>query len=350
METNKIKDTHLFLSIARETLCEFLDEMNPEDTMIARKFFMNEATDYEIIHILIEGEIPSKKHDLVMESFYLTKLREFGDIFNFCPLSLYNFSSQPVVRDFVTENLLLEQSQLEKWRKKWEEERDNLAQIRRIPTTPRKKIDLLVKRVEYAEVKYLESIDKEKLRDTKKKGGDVKKAEEKVEASKERSEKTFEELGAEIEADKGPVPAPGGLGPVVGQTAFSIGYSSLFRLAGGGWKALRPALVVFLASPAGKFIGGAMLVALLAFAASKAYKAVFKKSEKACEGLRGSEKTDCITRYKIQALEEKISNLRAGIPYCRFSKDPTKCSRKVREKILKIREKIRKIQEKQEGL
>jgi hypothetical protein len=280
-----------------------------------------------------------------MEAFFFDKIKsEYGATFDFVPLSLYNFSSQPLIRRFTLEHNLLEQDSVEKWRTKAEEEIENRDEVGGLPDVPPEQQNLLDKKAEYAYSKYTQAVSNKNISIVKKKGGDVSTAKQQADAADERVDRVRAELDSATDAAKArtertrKVPFS-----VRGVNALSIGFSSLYRLARGGLVALRPALAGFLASPAGQLIGGAMLVALISFASYRAFQFVFKKAEIACRGLSGEEKSECIKNYKISAMERRITDLRAGLPYCTSAKDPAVCSAKLRAKINKQMLNLRKL-------
>jgi hypothetical protein len=350
--THKISDTLAFLTIARKVIYELIEEssFSRENLVSVRNFILNEASDYEIMSILLDGNLPLTKYDLVMESVCYNKLKKtYGAKFDFVPLSLYNLSSQPYVRRFIVENKLFEQDETEKWKDKAEEEIKNRNLVKKLPNVPIKQKELLDKKAEYSLLKYKESEAEKKIKTGKERDQDVSDIEKEKEEYSERAEETGEEI-QDISQDISTQSVAGTAFSVAGSTAKSIAISSIFRsIEGGigkGIAFIRPMLSAFLASPAGQLIGSAILVSIISFASYKTFKHIFMKAKVACEGFQGEEKDQCIMRYKIDALQAKVNDLKSGLPYCIDSEDPAKCSAKINSKINKTMEKIKKIKDK----
>jgi hypothetical protein len=98
----KIKESLLFLSICRDTLCEIYD--NKE----LQYFLKNEATDYQIIHIINNEEIPEEKYNLKKESrqwdIFQHIIKEKFELFvEMGPISPYGLSSCKPINEFLNE-------------------------------------------------------------------------------------------------------------------------------------------------------------------------------------------------------------------------------------------------------
>lgn len=77
--------------------------------------------------------------------------------------------------------------------------------------------------------------------------------------------------------------------------------------------------------------GGAATLAIAAAAIAAgvlAYKKIFSKAAKACDG-----DSDCMAKYKMKANQAKIAAISAGKSKCAKSKDPAKCKAKLDQKI-----------------
>jgi len=358
----RILDTYLFLDTARKTLAEFFNDLpTKEERFIFKKFIMSEATDFEVIHLLFEGKLPEKKNDYIMESFYLDSLRKIGSIFNFVPLCEFNLSSQPGVMKFVFENnLVLEQTDSEtKLKLELDKAKRELTDERSKPGTTREKVDLAEKKVNYVQAKLNKAKAKENLVDATKSGTNI----EKAQAQVDQAENQVDSSQSELQSARKSVTTMGGnivsggvqmagtqyaaekFGKVFqkGGTIVKGMVKGLWTGAKQGWNILRPLLIKALTNPYTQVAAGALLVVLLAYVARKAYLRAFKQAEMACRGLSGSEKSDCIRRYKLNAYRQQLNNLKAGLGMCKYSKNPDKCSTKVRKKIADIQNKMSKI-------
>ena len=118
-----ISKSLLFLTIARNTLCESVDKSNIPRKKIAKYWLTNEATDYEIMSLLMYETIPKNPNDIVAEHMiwenfktliYKNKrmlsevigprlVREF--LIEQGPVSRYGLSSaKPVVESYLKED------------------------------------------------------------------------------------------------------------------------------------------------------------------------------------------------------------------------------------------------------
>lgn len=73
-----ITSSLVFLLSVRTTLSEFVDlskELNETDKKNLKNFFINEGTDYEIIHFFVRGSFPEKRYDSVVESKVYEELK-----------------------------------------------------------------------------------------------------------------------------------------------------------------------------------------------------------------------------------------------------------------------------------
>lgn len=82
------------------------------------------------------------------------------------------------------------------------------------------------------------------------------------------------------------------------------------------------------------------LVAGIAFIGSKVYKRFLSKAAKMCGGRKGTEKTACINKYKIDAIKGRISLYQNGMKFCSKSKDVSKCRSSLQKKITKLKAKL----------
>jgi hypothetical protein len=92
----------------------------------------------------------------------------------------------------------------------------------------------------------------------------------------------------------------------------------------------------------GAFVGfgSAAIVALIFVVAHRAYKRFLSKAAKACNHLGGIEKTNCMSKYKIEATKKKIEDLRTGKQSCQHTKNSSKCEDKIDNKIKKLQSKL----------
>lgn len=109
---DKLKDSYLFMTCAREAITIYMESAPIEESrkIEISNYFRNEATDYEILYIIVESDFPRRSYDDKDEERclnYVNKIlkgMEFGEIF---PLREWNMSSQPSVAKFILDNNLI---------------------------------------------------------------------------------------------------------------------------------------------------------------------------------------------------------------------------------------------------
>jgi hypothetical protein len=101
-----INDSLLFLKICRDTICE--TSSNKE----LNYFIQNEASDYQIINIIVNNEIPEKKYDIVDEHkiwehfqdlIYENHNHLYKLVVEMGPVFEYGLSSSKVILNFLKE-------------------------------------------------------------------------------------------------------------------------------------------------------------------------------------------------------------------------------------------------------
>jgi hypothetical protein len=101
-----IKDSLLFLKICRNTICEMYDnkELN--------HFILNEASDYQIMNVIINNEIPTEKYNITKENQLWEQFQDliyennnslYKLIVEMGPISHYNLSSSKKFLQFLKE-------------------------------------------------------------------------------------------------------------------------------------------------------------------------------------------------------------------------------------------------------
>jgi hypothetical protein len=89
-----IEDTIAFLAIGRNSICEFFESQGYEEDQLneMKNFIMNEATDYQIMSILVDNVLPDEDSNPVVETMLFEDFN-LNNNTNFVPLSEYGISS-----------------------------------------------------------------------------------------------------------------------------------------------------------------------------------------------------------------------------------------------------------------
>ena len=348
MEKINMSDSLLFMLSCREALAGIVESssMATSEKGRTRDFLFNEATDYQIMSLILKGELPQEKYNLTAEYLLHLELKDqvtaaadfvseaFGDeiltsmLFEIGPL-YPKYSSQVPVVEFLTTSkaqVVLEGplKDAAKWLGGLADKTANLKQ---------KALSLPgAQSGDYGDV--LARAAKSKLVQFK---GDMAKA--------------WDALKGDFEAGKFQSKL----------TRLNKGRGSQYRAPEGIWNkvrvwaqhksldaksavnnAIKKAQDYASQNPdqakAGAIIAGAALAALAIFGAYKTYKRFFSKAAKACKGT-GAERKTCLKQYKVKAIQAQISDLKAATARCSASKDPGKCKATIGAKIQKLQAK-----------
>jgi len=99
----------------------------------------------------------------------------------------------------------------------------------------------------------------------------------------------------------------------------------------------------FKTSKKGQVVAAATLAALAAFAGYKLYQAKFSAAAKACAKLQGEEKTVCMKKFKLGAMNDQLIALKQGLSACPNSSNPEQCSKTLQNKIRKLEMKMKSL-------
>jgi len=328
MENVNTFDSLLFLGCARMTLKEAV----PGDEAFAQ-FVLNEASDYEIMHAIIREDFPEVPHnaedeavlfeelqEVVDENYQylsehmdndaLASLIEIGPISDQGVSSSYSFLEEAVVIHRLNEDIVSNITNRIK---------DLDAKIRATANpTLKNKLRLQIRKL------------RRDLIDAKKKipsAKDIQKAGLKARVAIAKGVHKASQKGAEIglKATEKTMKGLKVIGDKTGASGIAKKLGAPGKMAGveGG-------------------IGVLALAALLAYGAYRTYKRFFSKAATACKGKSGSEKTACMNKFKVTALNAQIKDLQAGSSACAKTKNPAKCKAVVAKKVAKLKAKVAK--------
>ena len=88
---------------------------------------------------------------------------------------------------------------------------------------------------------------------------------------------------------------------------------------------------------------GAAAVAVAGLAGvigAKVYKRYLSQAAKACSGKAGDAKTNCMQKFKLDAIKSKIQAMEAGKSHCKTTSNPEKCVSKLQQKIAQEKAKL----------
>jgi len=291
-ENENVLDSALFYNIAREVIKESIEL---KDIIVNKKlqdYIINEASNYEVLSLLLTNKFPEKVNDSIVEETLLFSELKEKIIENFEEVSEMVGSDN--VKDFIFEVTSLPPDfMLEAYSMLDERGYD----------TAKKNVKKIKDTVGYDTAKK----NVKKIKDTV--GYDT--AKKNVKKIKNVFTGSKESTGSIVNTLKG--------------IADRFGGTKVGKM---------------LSSKPGVIIGGTVIASLLAYGAVKTYKRFFGKASKACSGKSGTEKTACINAYRVKALQAEISDLKGGLSGCAKSKDPGKCKAIITKRIQKTQAKI----------
>ena len=85
------------------------------------------------------------------------------------------------------------------------------------------------------------------------------------------------------------------------------------------------------------------LHALAIYAGAKVYKRFFSQAAKACGGMKGAAKTQCMGKYKKQAIMKQAAAIQSASGSCAKSKSPEKCKAGIAKKVQSLKAKAASI-------
>jgi hypothetical protein len=282
-----IEESSLFFLSARSALTEVVKYKKQSLTEAAEKYLTNEASDFQVLSLLLLGKLPPVKYSPVAEAALLSVFKE------------------KLLRNFNQYASIIGESTL-------------LSFIH--------EVDCLYPRLSTQKpvLEFYQSIS-ERIDD------DTPISLPGMNRSQNLSGLSGE---AELSASETLASGPGILAKL----------KTLISAAGEKWGEWTKAFVDFAKTEAGMgtgvVVGGAALAALMIYGAYKVYKNFMSKAAQACAGKKGAEKDACMNAYRKRAASAQMQTLNKVKVACKKAKDPAKCNAIVANKMQKIRAKI----------
>ena len=362
-ENQSISESILFLLSARESLCHMVETSSVEYKSQIKNFLMNEASDYEIIYMLMHEEMPNEKYNFVDEIKLFSKLKEQvlvnSDILTKCMgESVQTFIDEvdTVYPEFSSAAPILEfQLATKDYGLSEEGGIGDIASGGGGGAISFKKIfDILGKPGRDAIAHGKDQVAVIKLAN---KGMDPKLAWKAVRQQKTLLKKVGDAdayvkgtglgkffTGIADTAQKAGAAVSAKASSVAGAASKS-GIINAFRAK---VVAAGPALSKAVSSPSlvGAGLTGAALGALALYASVKLYKRFMSKAAKSCKGQSGAAKTLCIKKFQHDAIGAQIKDLESAMNACAKAKNPEKCKIPIQKKIGKLKLKMQKMKAK----
>jgi len=345
-----IPDSILFLTSCRLAIKESLavnEDMEKYTKMALVDYVMNEATDYQIMSIVVEDEYVDEKYNMFGEVELFDRYKEmvvenidqFSSImesedlksllYEIGPVSQEGLSTASPILEFLYESgVLSEKGKMSDWAAKAKELASKGKDV--AGKTASKGKDVAGKAKEKAGNLAFDT--RFKARGMKKrldaKGNVVKgamksgvsKVKGGIEAGKQKaSDAAFD---ARFKAR--------GLKKRIGAKATSMKNLSTQDVKGA------------LSTNTGK-AGAIALAAAAIYAGVKVYQRFMSSAARACSSKSGGEKTACMQKAKAGAIRGQISATQRGVSQCGQAKDPAKCKASIQSRVQKLQGKLSKV-------
>jgi hypothetical protein len=349
-ENFKLKESLLFLLSMRETLCILVNESKIPYKKELKSFIINEASDYQIISLIVDGELPLSEsqhfNELVLFERIRLEVKEnknlicemFGvDVFDDITKKIDSigpkFSTRKSLLEVEDDNPYSIQNMLKNAGK-------NPVKPSKYPIDPKtqKFLDVGQKAVD----KYYAKQDLPKLKPKY----DISSPEviDKVRSIPKAITKSIPTKSVPTKAiskvvNKPPITVPKtDVKKVVNLRAnIDKAFNDLKQQAQSGSQAATS----FVKAHPG-VIAGVLLAVLAIYVTSKLYKRFYSKAAKSCSSYKGQKKTICMKKFQLTGYKAQLIDLKNAATKCGFTKNPEKCAKIIRNKMDKINKKISK--------
>lgn len=364
-----LEDTLTFMGIARETLCEYLESLgHPEEALNEMiNFVLKEATDYQIMSMLMDKGLPEENQNLEEEYKLFEDFNKSAGT-NFMPLSEFEISSSQLgilfeaappdtPRMAALKNQVDKQMDLaRKWAKTKGPKADaRKAQIKQSLNTLKGEIDKERSKIGTgaaatgAGAAVVDTAKGMAVGDVARKGYEKAKAGAKMALQKGKEvTKAGVQKGKELAGKAKTAATPAiqkgkemaGKGAAMLKQKALAGKAKLSQMAQSlpSASSIASKAKAFATSGAGMALGGSALAALLGYGAMKLYKNYFSKAARACSGQ--ADKAGCMAQYKANAIKAQIADLSKAASACAKSKNPEACKAALQAKINKLKAKV----------
>jgi len=340
-ENQNVGDSVLFLLSSREALANIVEHSKTENADSLVKFIYNEASDYEIMHLLLNGSLPEEKYNDVAEMILFSDFKQsmlinkdfvtemvgediFDNILNEVDcLYMAGSTARPVLEFLSQDDMEVTLAMMVS------EQGGNIGAVGRKALAYKSKMAAAGRQTGMGGETSKLTLWKSKLASAIKTGKADVAAKYKAMIAKAQAALKTATAGAKGEiTGKGGRAAPTTMAKVKAAGKYVGGKAAAFAKA-------HPTAV--------KATGGAAGAALAIYAGAKVYKRFFSQAAKACGGQSGASKTQCMGKYKKQAIMKQAAAIQSASGTCAKSKNPEKCKAGVATKVQALKAKAAQI-------
>jgi hypothetical protein len=358
-ENQNVGDSVLFLLSSREALANIVEATGTENAPELINFIYNEASDYEVMHLLVSGSLPEEKYNDVAEMMLFSEFKE-------SMLKNHDFVTEMVGED-IFENILNEVDSLYMATStaapvlEFEAQTNADVALARMIIEVGGNIGNRARAAANSKATFMAKGDAARAAAAaKKKSAAALAAKKKMHfatsnvSTKAKAYALKNKLVGAVKSGKAAVQTKA---KALGKAAYGMTPSGKMAAAG---KAARTGQgIVGAAKPSAALVkgakvqaaltkaapaaGGAAGAALAIYAGAKIYKRFFSQAAKACAGQSGSAKTMCMNKYKKQAIMKQAAAIQSASGTCAKSKNPEKCKAGVATKVQSLKAKAAQI-------
>jgi len=290
-ENQTIGDSVLFLLSARRSLAEIVLSSESENSEALAEFLIDEASDYEVMSLLVDGKLPDQKYNAGGEALLFSRLKEsiLMDAASFIEVL-----GESVFTDFMTK----------------------VASVFPTLSTQAPVLEFFaIQHKEVAVASLLQEAVDPAILNEKFLGFGRTPLEKAVDTAKEVGGKALE-TGKELAAK---------------------GWEHALAAIKAGAESAGSAASKLAANPAAQGVAAGAVAALLLYGSAKTYKRFLSKAAKACSGQAGPAKTQCMAEFKAKAKVAQAADLAKAVGACNKAKNPEACKAAVQRKVAGLR-------------
>jgi hypothetical protein len=294
-ENFNLKESLLFLLSARETLCFLVKESKVPYKKELKSFIINEASDYQILSLIVDGELP------------LNEFNYFDELVLFERIRLEVKENKNLVCEMFGADLFDDVT-----KKVDSIGPESLSEDKGMDSIMNMLANAGKKSTKVTPSKYPIDPDIQKFLDVGKKA-----------AKKVAIPKNFPKANIKKAVNT--------------RANIEKGFNNLKQQATSGSNAVTSFVK---AHPAE--ISGVLLAVLAIYVSSKIYKRFFSKAAKSCSSYKGEKKTSCMKKFQLAGYKTQLIDLKRASTKCGMTKNPEKCVTAIQIKMDKINKKISK--------
>jgi hypothetical protein len=335
-----------------------IDQSSVDDKASLKEFILKEASDYQVMSLLVEGELPEEAYNPVAEGMIFSRLKEqliqnYATISEVVEPSLLNniiFEVDTLypnsTSEWLSESQLDETGKLgylsevsiksDKSKKMYDDSRTAGSQIQPNKSSQMYKDATAQQAKSRRAGSFIKADHSKKMYDRNK--GNVAASQVKGHQAGEMGQYKGYNAGETGSAEKALKQRQADRAAEVNMNdpAGAGDKLSLWQRMAAAGKEVWGSVSKAASSKTGKGVAAGILATIAAYAGYKAYQRFLSKAARSCKGTSGAEKTECMAKFKAQGKAAQVKELKKGLSVCGKSSNPAKCKATINNKIMKL--------------